>query len=298
MIFQHCAERWNIISVNQRACNIFYMEYSDNLFCENKDGVREKIERIRNEGKEKLHLVLDFDRTLTPSRNEKGNETATWKLLNKRLPLEKKAVATALYEKYRPLEIAGKMTAKDAADWWSSCLNLYRGSGLRWSDLAYEVESTIPIRPGVKELFETCAEKGIPTVIISAGIRDVIELWCQKFEIKPTIILSTNLYFNNEGYVCGWDKDSLIHVLNKHDTGHKELSKIRKDHPNTILIGDSIDDAAMAAGDKNVLRCIIDDPRNDDMREPGFEEKIFEKFDLLSRQKSLLPLTEIIKSIE
>jgi len=273
------------------------MEYLDDLLYRSGNGVQEKINYIKKEGKEKLHLVLDFDRTLTPSRNAKGNEIATWKLLNKRLPPEKKAVATALYEKYRPREIAGKMTAGDAADWWSSCLNLYQDDVLKWSDLIDEVENTIPIRPGVKEIFEICAKEEIPTIIISAGIKNVIDLWCQKFKIKPTIILSTELCFNGRGYVCGWDKDSLIHVLNKHEAVHQELSKTRKNRPNVILIGDSIDDAAMVDGGEGVLKCIVDDPRNDDVRDALFCEKIFAKFDLILRGESLSPIAKIIKKI-
>jgi len=235
---------------------------------------------------------------LTPSRNAQGKEIATWKLLNRRLPPKLKAEATRLYEKYRPIEVAGKMTPTDAATWWSKVLDLYVQSKLKWSGLAREIEETVPARPGAKELFNICGKKGIPTVIISAGLKDVIELWCQKFEIKPTLVLSTNLRFDGAGYVCGWDKDSLIHIFNKREKGHKELKAIRQSRPNAILVGDSLDDAAMVDGTDDVLRIFIDDQRADDRRSRDFDKEVFKTFDLMIQTRNLMPLVEIIKDIQ
>ena len=154
----------------------------------------------------------------------------------------------------------------------------------------------MPIRPGVKELFNICSKKNIPTIIISAGVRDVIEAWCQRFEIKPSIILSTNLFFDSDGIISGWDKKTLIHILNKKEKGHQEIKKIRKLRPNTILIGDSIKDESMVSGVKNVLRIMVDDPRKDDLhRNEMFYDNTFKKFDLIIKNKSLYPVVDIIK---
>jgi len=263
-----------------------------------RDGGLVKINRIKNAGKDKLHLVLDFDRTLTPGRNAQGQEFTTWQMLHRHLPASLRIEATRLYEKYRPFEIAGRMTVADAVAWWTSRLDLDIQSGLKWSDLAREIKENMPARPGAKEIFDVCARKGIPTIIISAGLKDVIELWCQKFEIKPTLVLSTNLRFDVKGYVCGWDKDSLIHILNKHEKGHQELGTIRQSRPNTILVGDSFDDAAMVEGEDDVLRIFIDDGRADDRRAQDFHKTVFKTFDLIIPGKSLLPLVKIIKYIK
>jgi HAD superfamily hydrolase (TIGR01544 family) len=263
-----------------------------------REGVLSKINRIKNAGKDKLHLVLDFDRTLTPGRNAQGQEFTTWQMLHRHLPASLRIEATRLYEKYRPLEIAGRMTISDAIAWWTSRLDLDIRSGLKWSDLAREIEESMSARPGAKELFEICSQKGIPTIIISAGLRDVIELWCRKFEIKPTLVLSTNLRFDAKGYVCGWDKDSLIHIFNKREKGHQELGAIRQSRPNTILAGDSLDDAVMADGTDDVLRILIDDERADDRRPQDFHKTVFKTFDLIIPGKSLLPLVKIIKYIK
>ena len=256
-----------------------------------------KLERIKNAGKEKLHLVLDFDRTLTPGCNAAGKEFTTWQMMARHLPDSLKAEANRLYEKYRPLEIAGKMTTADAVAWWSSRLALDIQSGLKWSDLSREIEENMPARAGAKELFDVCAKKGIPTVIISAGLKDVIELWCQKFDIRPTLVLSTNLFFDEKGYVCGWDKDSLIHIFNKHEKGHKKLKTIRQSRPNVILVGDSLNDAQMVEGTDDVLRVFIDDRRPDDCRAQDFHKTVLKTFDLIVEKGSLLPIVEIVNSV-
>ena len=168
---------------------------------------------------------------------------ALWGLLSAKLPAAIRAEEIRLYEKYRPLEIAGKMTVAQAVEWWSKNLDLYEKSKLNWSDLELEVKEAIPARPGAKELFDLCEERKIPIVIVSAGIKDVIELWCEKFEVNPYKILSTKLFFDAKGYVCGWDKNSLVHALNKNEVGRELFAELGKTQPFSILIDDSLDDA-------------------------------------------------------
>lgn len=255
-----------------------------------------KLEFLLNSGKEKLHLILDFDRTLTKSQNKFGENVTTWEILRTHLPKKAQEEYQRFYNKYRPLEVNNRMKISDAIIWWERILNLYKENKLKWSDIANDVEKRMPIRPCAKELFDICKQKGIPTIIISAGIRDVIEMWCQRFEIKPTVIMSTNLFFDSKGYIKGWDRKSLIHVLNKKEKGHQEISKMRKLRPNIILIGDSVDDASMVDGTKNVLRIIVDDPRIDDAsKSKEFYDDTLKKFDLIIRNKSLCPAVEIIK---
>jgi cytosolic 5'-nucleotidase 3 len=272
------------------------MNYIDKFICGDKEKNLKKIEFFLKHGKEKIHLVLDFDRTLTKSQNDLGENVTTWEILKTHLPIKGQKEYQRLYNKYRPLEVKNIMKLSDAVIWWEKILDLYKKNKLRWSDIANDVEKRMPIRPGTKELFDTCEKKGIPIIIISAGIKDVIGIWCQKFKIKPTLILSTNLNFDSDGYIKGWDKNSLIHVLNKKEKGHQEVSKMKKLRPNIFLIGDSIDDAHMVGGAKKVLRIILDDPRIDAGRKGGmFYNKMLQKFDLIIKEKSLFPVVDIIK---
>jgi Phosphoserine phosphatase len=176
-------------------------------------------------------------------------------------------------------------------------LDYYERSELSWSDLSLEVREAIPARSGAIELFNVCEDKKIPTVILSAGIKDVIELWCEKFRVRPNMILSTKLNFDDRGFICGWDKDSLVHTLNKNETGKKHLRAIQETRPYAILVGDSMDDAAMVDGDENILRIFIDNGHDKENRNNEFYDKVFENFDLIVKNGSLLPIVETIKSI-
>lgn len=274
------------------------MNYLKNFYCKDKKGAIEKINSILTSGQDRVHLTLDFDRTLTQHQNKLGEDVTTWRILGAHLNEKTRLEFEKLYNKYRPLEIKNKMKLSDAAAWWTEVLNLYKESKLKLSDIMDDVEQKMPMRPGTKELFDVCDRKGIPAIIISAGIKDVIELWCRKFKIKPAVILSTNLFFDSEGFISGWDKKSLVHILNKKEKGHREITNIRKTRPNTILIGDSLNDASMVGGFKKVLRIIVDNSRIDDLSGArAFYDDIFKKFDLIIKNKSLFPVVGIIKRL-
>lgn len=251
-----------------------------------------KLKFFTGSERDKLHLLLDFDRTLTKSKNELGENVTTWEILRVHLPQEAQKEYQQFYKKYRRLETENKMAVSDAIIWWERILNLFQENELKWLDIAKDVEERMPIRLCTKELFKICEKKNIPTIIISAGIKDIIKLWCQRFEIDPTLILSTNLMFSSGGYMNGWDKDSLIHVLNKKEKGHKEVEKIKSKRPNSILIGDSLDDASMIEGEENVLRIAVYDPRKDDKIKKVKE--FTERFNLVIKDKTLCPIVEIL----
>jgi len=259
---------------------------------EERKNILRKLKFFTGSGRDKLHLLLDFDRTLTKSKNELGENVTTWEILRVHLPQEAQKEYQQFYKKYRRLETENKMAVSDAIIWWERILNLFQENELKWLDIAKDVEERIPIRPCAKELFEICEKKNIPTIIISAGIKDIIELWCQRFEISPTIILFTNLTFSSEGYMNGWDKDSLIHVLNKKEKGHKEVEKIKLKRPNTILVGDSLDDASMIEGGENVLRIAVYEPRKDDKIKKVKE--FTERFNLVIKDGTFRPVREIL----
>jgi len=256
-----------------------------------------KLGRLAAGGCAKLHVVMDFDRTLTTRHKDDNAQVTTWRLLNMSLPSPRRELAADLYKKHRPSEAWGKMDTAEAVVWWSSILDLYSGSGLNLPNLVKRAKTEIPARVGAKEIFDICAAKGIPTVIISAGIKDIIEAWCENLGVYPTQVISTRIRCDERGFICGWDRDSLVHILNKTERGKDTLGAIKRSRPNIFLVGDSCDDAEMAEGEENVLRFIIDNPRSDDIRTQEFYDKIFDKFDLVLPGDSLLPIVDMIKSI-
>ena len=265
-----------------------------NFVCRDEKRAAAKLGELKRAGADRVFVVADFDRTITPLHNESGEEISTWGLLSRKLPKNIQLAEIELYKKYRPLELAGKMTVEDALEWWSVNLDYYQKSDLRWTDLEAEVEEAIPARKGAVDLFNASAEKEIPTVILSAGIKDVIELWCRKFKVRPEMILSTKLRFDERGFISGWDRDSLVHTLNKGEVGQKNLAALKQNRPHSILIGDSLDDAAMIGQNESSLRVFVDNRPEKNSKTPGFYDKVFEKFDLIIQDQSLFSVVDIV----
>jgi hypothetical protein len=89
-----------------------------------------------------------------------------------------------------------------------------------------------------------------------------------------------------------------VHVLNKHETGHQDLTTIRANRPNVIVIGDGMTDAEMTEGDENVLRIRIFDPRPDEIVNIELvRDKTFTRFDALLESGTLYPLLEVVDAI-
>ena len=87
-----------------------------------------------------------------------------------------------------------------------------------------------------------------------------------------------------------------MHVLNKSEVDHPELNKIRSEYPLALVFGDGIGDADMAAGDEDVLRIRIYDPRPDETTDIETERtRTFERFDAMIESNSLRPLVELLQ---
>lgn len=94
-----------------------------------------------------------------------------------------------------------------------------------------------------------------------------------------------------------WDKKTPVHVLNKREIGHPELTKIRATRRNTIAIGDSLSDADMVEGDENVLRLRIYDPRSDEQTNANARQQTLRIFDAMIETGSFEPICRLGKYI-
>lgn len=257
-----------------------------------------KIIGFKQVGIDQLQVVLDFDRTLTIGQTKNRDDSSSWQMLKDHLPPEGQARVWEPFNYYRSLEVAGELTAQDASDWWSHSLDLMMEYNLDIAAVEKDFLSKSTIRPGAKELFELCSQYSIPTIILSAGVKEVIEIWAKTYDIHPTIILATSLQLDQGKRMIGWDKSSLVHVLNKKEIGHPELSKIRSERSHTILVGDSMHDFDMAEGQENVLRVRIYDPRDDKAQHKvSVREQTLEVFDTILEDGTFEPITELIKDI-
>ena len=265
---------------------------------QDRHNVLSKLNKFITEGKDKLHLLMDFDRTLTVGRDKNGKDNSSWQILGNHLPPREHAKQRKLYHKYRPLEISGKMTPEEAITWAHQSLNIFITNNISLMEIEKDFQQKTDIRPYGKELLNFAEKIGIPTVILSAGIGQIIDLWSKTFEVSPTLVLANRLITDQNGKIIDWDKD-IIHHLNKKEKGHGKLFKLKTQRPNTILLGDAIEDANMTDGKENILRIRIFNPREDEKITPEeFARLTFEKYDLIVENETLEPVLRILKLIK
>ena len=109
-------------------------------------------------------------------------------------------------------------------------------------------------------------------------------------------MLSTALVVDEEGRITGWDKKTLVHVMNKHEAGHQELAAIKAARPNALVVGDSMGDADMV--DNDALRVRVYDPRTDERADlDRVKARTFEKFDALIVGSDFSPLVRLVRMI-
>jgi len=265
---------------------------------QDKDKALRKIEKTISDGKNNLHLLVDFDRTLTIGKDKDNRDFTSWNALTKLLPEEALAKQQALYKKYRPIEASGKMTNKQGEDWARQVLKIFVENEINLLKLEEDFANNNSIRSHTKAVFEACEALEIPIVILSAGIKQTIDIWSKNYFVYPTLTIATNLIVDKKGKIIGWDKD-IIHVANKREKGHKNFSEIKNKRPNVILIGDAIEDADMADGDENILRIRINNPREDEaLDQAAFANQTFEKFDLMINNGTLEPVLKILEHIK
>jgi hypothetical protein len=190
----------------------------------NEPAAAEKIADFIGAGAEKLHMVLDFDRTLTVGRAGKKGDVTTWNIMMEHLPAAGKKTYRQLFDYYRELEIQGEMNKDHAVEWWSRVLDLYVRYKIDMSAVERDFLAHANVRAGTTELFALCERYQIPTVVLSAGIKQVIDIWSRTYGVHPGVVLSTSLILDSANTVSGWDRLSLVLVLYKYELDHPVLA--------------------------------------------------------------------------
>jgi phosphoserine phosphatase len=257
--------------------------------------IKNKLADFSSAGPEKLHIVSDFDLTLTAGKLP-GQNLGTWDVMDELMPPEGVAKHNAIYKSFRPTELAGKLTREVTAEKWAETLDLITSYHMRIDDVEAAFLSIAKLREGAKELFDVCESAHIPTVILSSGIRNVVRLMTDHYRLRPDFILSNDLEIDDSTRrVSGWRRDSLVHMQNKNEMGHDELSKLRSERPNVILLGDVPDDVKMVTGD-DVIRIRVHDPRKGELHDVvAFSDASFAAgYDLVVEQ-SLEPVVRMVQ---
>ncbi|CAA6663565.1 unnamed protein product [Spirodela intermedia] len=216
------------------------------------ESLAKKKAAIRDLGPAKLQVIADFDGTLTRYWIDGCRGQTSHGLLQQSDPVYD-AKRQALYEYYHPLE-------------WDKTHSLLIEGGLTYNDIQKSVSNAnIAFRNGVVELFEFLEEKGVPVLVFSAGLADIIEeVFRQKLHrsFKNIKIVSNRMVFDNGRLVAF--KGKTIHVLNKNEHAldmaapvHEQLGEGNgsngdnmsvKKRTNVLLLGDHTGDLGMSDG--------------------------------------------------
>ena len=177
---------------------------------------QEKIDRL-NFNSDNFYVVADFDRTLT-----EGASDSTWGIFANanQVGEEYKERRTALYNKYRPIEIDPNISEEEKSDamteWWQLHINLFYEYGIKEDAVKNAVKlGNMRYREGAKEFLKRMYELNVPVIIVSAGIGNVIEEFLKlEGDFYNNIkIISNFIVFENGEFkeIAG----EIIHALNK-----------------------------------------------------------------------------------
>ena len=224
----------------------------------------ERLKRLKlaisKGGAEKLHILADFDRTLTTAFVDgKGVHSLVSILYNENyLSPDYRKKAQALHQKYYPIEIDPKISKekkkKAMIEWWTKHFALLIKSGLNKNDLKDIIDSDrVRLRQGCAELIDFLKRRNIPLVIMSAsgvGI-DPIAMFLEKEEkMYDNIHIISNYYEWDENGNAVGVKEPIIHSLNKDETAIQNFPAFEevKSRKNVILLGDILEDIGMVEG--------------------------------------------------
>lgn len=207
-------------------------------------GSKKILEIIETWRREEVIVWEDFDETITDP-----DLASSWSILihSGLMPEEFVEKRNALYKDYREIERdlnkPQELQKKDMQEWYRMMLDLlieYKLSediikeAVRRTDLMY-------FRNYGKESLSL----GIPVVIVSAGIGNVIEEFLKFHGCLENVIIIAN-YLNFEDGIASGYSENIIHSANKDEIIYPEkVRNLLVNRPNCIVIGDSIGDIKM-----------------------------------------------------
>ncbi|CAG8510825.1 4940_t:CDS:2 [Acaulospora morrowiae] len=221
---------------------------------------RKKLLKIVEEGFANLHIICDYDGTITRFFNSKGERNpASHSILSRssRLTREYKIEVQKRVDYYYPIEVSTTMTKEEKTpymvEWWEQAHELLMGQKINREDIKSMVaETDVELRPGLDVLINECKSKNVPFLVFSAGLGDVIEqVLVSKNLFHPNMhIVSNKMGFNEKTGICDHFKEPMIHVFNKSEVMIKgtPYHATIENRTNVILLGDSTGDLQMSAG--------------------------------------------------
>lgn len=218
------------------------------------------ISEIVRGGPSSLYIILDFDRTMSLywDASRTCRAPSSHGILERGRSAAFRSTAEALTQLYFPIEIDPSLSTAQKlphmVEWYDRVHSAFVADGLSRGDIERAVAgSGVVLREGVIETIAWCARHGVPLIVMSAGLDDVIaEVLRQRLSpepLPPTLhIVSNTMRFDHAGAVVGFS-EPVLHMFNK--TGASIPSALAEElrrRPNAIVVGDSPGDATMADG--------------------------------------------------
>ncbi|KAK3882709.1 hypothetical protein Pcinc_012916 [Petrolisthes cinctipes] len=251
--------------------------------------VEQVLTSIVAEGYSKLQVIADFDRTLTRVwYNGKKCETCYGIMDNSPvMPDFYREEANQLLARYYPIELDPHMTEAEKIphmmEWYKNIHALILKCHVNKSSLKGMVsDSNIRLRDGTEELFGALHRAGVPVLVLSAGMGDVLVEVLQHFNVyTDNVKVVANFFkYNKEGVIEGFQGDA-IHMFNKNENAIHSSDYFQRleGRANVILMGDSLGDIKMAVGVPNPVNVLKIGFLNDKIEERL--ESFMNNFDLV-----------------
>ncbi|KAJ3184289.1 hypothetical protein HDU87_005136 [Geranomyces variabilis] len=203
------------------------MKYIDDpensLYVKDPTRVREKLTSILADGKDNLHIISDFDMTISRywvngERNVGSHRVLS---LSSRVPEEFTAKSNAIYRKYYPMEISQTLSHTEKVqamvEWWTTQHDLILDLKLTKDELNSMADEThVILRDGLEDWVQLCEELGLPLLVFSAGLGDVIEAVLRKQGLlRPNVEIVSNMLHFGPDKIADRFEGKIIHTFNK-----------------------------------------------------------------------------------
>jgi len=234
-------------------------ENTENILIPNQERLDSLLKQFKEGGKDKIHVLADFDRTLTKAFVDGQKSSTIFAQIRNLGYLGNDYVKQAhqLFDTYHPIEISSSIPLEEKKqkmhEWWKKHFNLIIEKGLSRQIIEEIVaKGGIEFRKGINEFLDILKDNQIPLVILSSsGMADAIPMYFAKINrnYNNIHVVGNFFEFDKQGKVVAV-KEPMIHILNKKEITLEKLpaySQLLK-RKNVILLGDNIADIDMIEG--------------------------------------------------
>ncbi len=225
-----------------------------------RERLTQTIAAMRADGADQLHVLTDFDRTLTCGLIN-GQETPSIISVlydGHYLTPDYGDKAQALAQKYRAIETDPAVSPADKKaamnEWWTLHFDLLIKSHLSLDDIKQACASRlIGLRAGAAQFIKTLGAHHIPLVIMSAtglGEESIKIFLTRENCLDDNVYIAANAFdWDDQGHALRV-RQPIITSYNKDETVLNSFPFFEQitNRPNVLLLGDSLGDLGMVSG--------------------------------------------------